>query len=465
MKHPNLNKPMSRRDFLKLAAIAGAGAGLAACAPAVTPAPAATQAPATAVPATAAPSTSSQKQQIKLSLWTHDKLYPTFFLARANEWKANYPQYEFTFDFQQVGDVFTKVLANLSAGQFIPDLLGFEQSWFPNFMKDDIIQQKFVDLTPRISAERSKFVEASWGRYLHKDKVYGVESALCASVLYYQPDLLKKYNFALPQYWDDLLSNGDQLAKQGVAFGLIDAESDFVFTVLFQQRGGLYFASDRSFVLTQEPNKSIFKEVLNFYREGINRKFLYPVSGADFWGAAAFAAFRDGKVASIAMPDWYSDSVLKANAADMGGKWQVAPMPRWKGGGTKTGTWGGTGFGISQSSPNVDLAWDLLHYAYMTEPNQVKRFDEIKYTPTMYDALNDAKFKDGTDSYYGGSSLGASLAAVASDTPVWYQSPVRRDMIDALGTSLAQFCAGKIDADQVLTLVANKTNDALKALG
>jgi ABC-type glycerol-3-phosphate transport system substrate-binding protein len=450
---------MTRRDFLRLATIAGAGAGLAACAPALT------QAPATQAPATSAPATSGPKEKVTLSLWTHDALYPTFFLARAEEWKANHPQYEFTFDFQQVGDVFTKVLANLAAGEFIPDLLGLEQSWFPNFMKDDIIEQKFVDLTPRIGAERSKFVEATWGRYLHKDKIYGVESALCASVLYYQPELLEQNDYALPEYWDDLLSTGEQLAKKGVAFGLIDTESDFVFTVLFQQRGGQYFAPDGTFVLTEEPNRSIMQEVLNFYREGIERKFLYPVSAADFWGAAAFAAFRDGKVASIAMPDWYSDAVLKANAADMEGKWKVAPMPRWKGGGARTGTWGGTGFGIYQGSPHVDLAWDLLHYTYMTQENQVKRFLEIKYTPTMYDALKDPAFSGANDAFYGGSSLGASLAEVANETPVWYQSPVRRDMIEALGVALAEFSTGKIDAERAITDVANKTNAAMDALG
>jgi arabinosaccharide transport system substrate-binding protein len=460
MQHSNLPKRMTRRDFLRLATIAGAGAGLAACAPAVTQAPAATQAPATSAPATGGP-----KEKITLSLWTHDALYPTFFLARAEEWKANHPQYDFTFDFQQVGDVFTKVLANLAAGEFIPDLLGFEQSWFPNFMKDDIIEQKFVDLTPRIGAERSKFVEASWGRYLHKDKIYGVESALCASVLYYQPALLEQHGLAMPEYWDDLLTTGDAWADKGTAFSLFDTESDFVFTVLFQQRGGQYFAPDGTFALTEEPNRSIMQEVLNFFREGAQRKFLYPVSAADFWGAPAFAAFRDGKVASIAMPDWYSDAVLKANAADMEGNWQVAPMPRWKGGGARTGTWGGTGFGIYQGSPHVDLAWDLLHYAYMTQENQVKRFQEIKYTPTMYDALADPEFSGANDAFYGGSTLGASLAEVASETPVWYQSPVRGDMIGALGVALTQFNAGEIDADQVITDIADKTNAAMDALG
>jgi arabinooligosaccharide transport system substrate-binding protein len=448
----NTPNELSRREFLRLLAITGGATALSACTPALVNTSEPTK-----------PST-SLAGPVTLTMWTHDKYYVDFFNARAQEWKANYPEIQFTFDFQQVGDVFVKVLANLAAGEVAPDLLGFEQSWFPNFMKDDIIEQKFVDLTPKIGDERKKFVEGTWGKYIHKGKIYGVESALCASVLYYQPEVLEKHNFQIPATWEELMETGPALGAKGVAFGLADAESDFVFTVLFQQRGGQYFHEDGTFALTDDANRQAFRDVCALYRDGIDKKYLFAVNGADFWGPTTFTAFSEGKVASIAMPDWYSGT-LKGNAADMTGKWRVAPMPMWKNSKLRTGTWGGTGFGISSESKYVDLAWDLLHYSYMTQENQVKRFLEINYYPNMYDAINDPRVKQLNDPYYNGDSLGQSLAQVAADTPVWYQSPVRRDMIEALGVVLPLFAKGEMDADQMIDEIAKKVDEAFKALG
>ena len=76
MHHSSLPKRLTRRDFLRLATIAGAGAGLAACAPALTQAPAATQAL-----ATSAPATSGQKENVTLSLWTHSAGNPNAMTA------------------------------------------------------------------------------------------------------------------------------------------------------------------------------------------------------------------------------------------------------------------------------------------------------------------------------------------------------------------------------------------------
>jgi hypothetical protein len=48
---------------------------------------------------------------------------------------------------------------------------------------------------------------------------------------------------------------------------------------------------------------------------------------------------------------------------------------------------------------------------------------------------------------------------------VWYQSPVRRDMIEALGVVLPLFAKGEMDADQMIDEIAKKVDEAFKALG
>ena len=439
-----------------------AGFVIASCGGA--PAAPAGEAPTSVGGAAAAEPTSASggaKEKVTLSLWTHDKLYVQFFSARAKEWAAKYPQYDFTFDFQQVPDVFTKVLANLAANQPVPDLLGIEQSAFPQFMKDDIIGQKFVDLTEMIGGDRDKFVEGRWALYESSGKIYGVESALSTAAYYYQPEIFEKAGLKVPTTWEDFAVVGAALAKQGIALAPLDSESSGVFDMLYLQRGGQVFDKTGAFVFNSSENRAIALEVLNYIKAGIDQKFFYPAGAADFWGPPLFAAYQEGKVAGAIMPDWYSDSLLKAQAPGMSGKWKLAPMPRWSKGGHTTSTWGGTGFAITKASKHVDLAWDLLRYTYMTKDNQIKRFEEIKYYPTMLEALKDPKVSAVQDTYFGGQAIGQIFAASASDAPVWYQSPVRSDMETELGTQLTNFYAGKTTAESALDAVVATTQKAI----
>jgi maltose-binding protein MalE len=114
--------------------------------------------------------------------------------------------------------------------------------------------------------------------------------------------------------------------------------------------------------------------------------------------------------------------------------WRIAALPKWKGGGHSTSSWGGTGFAIAKASENKELAWDLIHYAYMTKENQIKRYLEIKYYPHMLEALQDPQVASVRDPYYGDQEVGQVWASVATDLPLLFQSPVRGDFETELGT-------------------------------
>lgn len=403
------------------------------------------------------------KQPLTISLWTHDALYVKFFNARAKEWAEQHPEYQFTFDFQQVPDVWTKVLSNLAAGEPVPDLLGIEQSQFPNFMKDDIIEQYFVDLAPMIGAERDKFYEGRWSIYQHKGKVYGVESGLGTTVYYYQPAIFEKAGVdpnAL-KTWDDFMAAGEKLAKQGTAMMPVDIEGDGMFSVLYLQRGGRYFNENGEFILDKPENRAIALEVLQLLKDGLDRKIFWGGNAADFWGPPIFAAYQEGKLAGAVMPDWYSDYLLKPQAEGMSGKWRMMAMPVWKAGGAPTSTWGGTGFAISKQTKNVDLVWDLLHYTYMTKENQLKRFEEIHYLPTMKEAMKDQRVTTATDPYFGGQTTGALFAQIADEMPVWYQSPFRSEMSTELVTQLTLFYKGEISAEEAIDTAIEKTKELI----
>src|SRR5919202_5299918 len=121
------------------------------------------------------PGHAAHATSVTISMWTHDILYVKFFTRRAKEWEKKYPQYHFTYNFVQVpyNDLFTKVLANLSAGTGAPDLVGIEINAFSRFMKGGIAAKGLVDLTPLIGAERDKFLR--WSPYMYKGRIYAKE--------------------------------------------------------------------------------------------------------------------------------------------------------------------------------------------------------------------------------------------------------------------------------------------------
>jgi multiple sugar transport system substrate-binding protein/arabinosaccharide transport system substrate-binding protein len=434
------SKALSRRQFLGLAATAAGSAIIASCAPA-RPAPVGEPTKAVEAP---------KAEKITFSMWTHDKLYVDFFTFRGETWKQDRPQYEFTFDFQQIpyGEVFTKVLANLAAGSGAPDLVGIEISAFSRFMKGDIAEKGLIDLTDWIGDERAKFVEGRWTPYMHKGKLYGVESALCPVGYWYQPAILEAAGIEMPiKTWDDFVAVGKRLAAEKKTMAPVDDLGQGLFMQLFQQRGGNIFAQDGT--VTLDSPEAV--EVLQFLVDGANRDKIFLKAGADsYWGAGTFAAYKDGLAAGAIMPDWYLGATLKPQLADMHGQWRLATLPLWQGGGHKTSTWGGTGFAITRHSQHADLVWSLLHYTYMTLESQVLRFQKIHYFPHMIEAFDDPGVTELEEPYCGGQKVGGVFASVARDIPIQWQSPFWNEAMTELTNQCTMAYAGEISPEAAI---------------
>ncbi len=399
------------------------------------------------------------KEEITITMWTHDFLYVRFFKARAEEWKQKYPQYDFKFDFIQIpyDQVFTKVLNTFAAGTGAPDLVGIEISAFSRFMKDDIAEKCLVDLTPLIGKERRLFVEGRWTPYMYKGKIYGVESALCPVVFYYRDDIFKEAGVKMPiNTYEELVTAGEKIKAMDKFIIPAPRGSDVaLFMLLFQQQGGLVF--------TKEGKLSILDpraiNTLKFLVDGaLNRKIFY--TSEDLYGAPLMAAYKQSKVVGVTMPDWYLVYYLKSQVPELSGKWRIQELPAWKPGGLRVSTWGGTGFAITKQSKYPDLVWDLLHYTYMTKENQVKRFLEIGYYPTMIEAMDDPRVKNFVDPYCGDQKIGEVFSRVAKRVPIQWQSPYWNEAMSIIGREYSLAMNGKKDPEKAIRDMYN----AIKAL-
>jgi multiple sugar transport system substrate-binding protein/arabinosaccharide transport system substrate-binding protein len=358
-----------------------------------------------------------------INMWTHDPLYVKFFTERGKEWAKKYPQYHFTFNFVEIpyAQLFDKVLANLAAGTGAPDMVGIEIGAFSRFMKGNIASKGLVDLTPLVGAQRKEFVR--WEPYMYKGRLYGVESGLSPSGLYYREDFLTQAGIKAPlATYNDLIAAGRiLLKKQNRRILLVGRSDTAIFLQMFQQLGGNIF--DASGNLTLDDPRAV--QVLEWLVKGAKENLFF--TPPDEYGAPALVSLKVGKVAGALMPDWYSGYILKLYVKQEAGKWRVQNLPVWSSGGRRLATLGGTGFAITKQSKHPQLVWSLLHYTYMTEENQVKRFQELNYFPTMKEAWHDPRVTSAPDPYYGGEKLGSIWAKVASQVPSLYQSPFSSD--------------------------------------
>lgn len=370
------------------------------------------------------------QEEVTISMWTHDNLYVEFFTRRGEEWAALHPEYKMNFKFTQIpyDQLWPKILTTLAAGTGVPDLIGIEISAFSRFMKGDIAEQALVDLTPLIGEEKEKFLR--WEPYMHNGKIYGVESALCPVVFYYRKTAFDEVGVSTPmETWEEFTQAGSKLKEKDRYIAAIESSGDTPhhFLALYYQQDGAIFNSKGELMAEDDPRAI---QALQFLQEGVREGILWPTSS--YFDAPHFAALKEGRVVGNYMADWWSVYYQKPQLPEQAGEWRIQLLPAWEEGGRRSSTAGGTGFAITKYSKNPELVFDFLHYTYMTKENQIKRFLELQYFPTMIEAITDPQITEFSNPYYGDQKVGKVFSEAALQIPVQWQSPYWSEAIQIL---------------------------------
>lgn len=394
--------------------------------------------------------TQGDKESVTIQFWTHDQNYIDFFTARAAELteSADSPYaYELTITQAPSADIVTKALAAYAAGRGIPDAIGIEISQFSRFMQRGVAEQTLLDLTDRVADVRDAFFESRWAPYTVDGRVYAVESGYPLSVYYYRQDLMEELGIETPlETWDQVMEIGRTVAvPAGKAMAAISttggqAGGDITqFGLLFQQRGGNFFDAEGN--LTLDTPEAV--EVAEMLATGIEERTILGLT--DFYGGPGAAAMQQGATVGYFMPDWFETYVIRPTVPDQEGLWRIQPLPAFAGGGSRTSVWGGTGFAVSANSPTVEATWELLRYGYLTREGQIKRWEEIKYLPTMEEVWDDPALTE-PDPFLGGQEPGLVYRELAPTAPTQYQSPYWNQLTVELAGQLAELYNGRTSA-------------------
>jgi ABC-type glycerol-3-phosphate transport system substrate-binding protein len=457
-------KKMSRREMLKMTAMAGAGFVLASCS---TP-PAATAEPATAAPAAAEPTKAPEAtqppapttapaantQEVTITYWTWAEANFPHFQKQADRWNQSMtdkPKIKFNGVLvPSTDETISKGMNAMAAGSGVPDVFLIEISQMSKFIKGSptLAEQYLVALNDMLGTYNSKWESdyLGWAPYTWGGKTYGFEIGLCPVAYYYRADLFEQAGIKMPlESWEDWMAAGEVMKKAGHAMCAFDTTGPNELIMTLYQAGGSLFDTSGNLTLQDERAYKALELIISAAKSGVR----WPTEA--FWGAPHYAALNDGSVAGVISAIWYSSFVLKVQAKDQAGKWRVQPMPAWKtsapwGGDKyntrKTSTWGGTALTIPKQSANPQTTFDFLAFSLLTKEGATSAYQVLQQMPIVKSVIHDDSVTNIPDDFYGGQAANKVFADLADYIPPKYPSPFWNEAEQEIGKILAPLMKG-----------------------
>jgi len=347
---------LSRRQFLRGAALGAAGLVLAACG-AGTQNGAASQAGSTAAPA----QQSGGAQKIRAMMWLNSPVLDENFKQRAQMFnQAHQGQYEIDLQLLPYDQYWSKLDLAYGAKDPIDTYMWDVQAY--SHYKAGLLRNLQPDIDKVTAFADKEQYPLELYDYWRFDgtNLYGVPENIQMMALYYNKDLFDKAGIAYPdETWtyDKLLEVAKQLT---ITEGDRTVQWGFDKGALGQWWGAQTFgwaAGSAYFDKVIEPTKFTVSDPRNV--EGIqflhDLVYLHKV-GPDNTQAAAIAQdvslFQTGKVAMVADGTWYMSS-----NTDSPFKWDMAPLPIWKGERALPFWFGGWVVAKDSKAPEAAVAW------------------------------------------------------------------------------------------------------------
>lgn len=438
---PHLHPPLSRRGLLRLGAAAGGTAALASLLSAC--AGSGSTAAVTAGP-------------VDLAFWTHDDGYVKFFTEALPLAEAE-SGFTYAFDVTKIaaGDIPTKLIAQAVANTGTPDVVGLEIGAFARTLRGDIAPELLVDLTDAVADQRDDLIQARLAPFSKDGALYALDSDTPLVVYYHRADEFERLGIPTDlETWEELAAATAPIsASEGVSFGALAVQDPGgtvqSFQIILLQRGGDIFDEDGELnIETPEAEAA-----LRFIVDGIASGFYKTV--ADLYGPSMQSGLKDSSILGVGMPSWYSSYGIKPSVPEQEGRWRVAALPRFEGGGGRTSVGGGTGFAAMRNKPNTQAGVDLVLSTYLNHEQQIKRYRDLGYLPTLRSVFEDPELLTITDPYFGGQALFEVYKDVIDEAPPQHQSANAAIMQTVLSGYLLQAYNGQLTPAQALTAATN----------
>lgn len=443
---------MSRRGFLKAAALGSLMTAAACTAPTV---PAATDGGGAAPEAASGP--------VTLSFWTFVAAHLDYYNAQVERFNEENTEVEITLE----GNVFPtpemhdKLLIALQSGTGAPDIVDVNISYFGTFLRGNI---QFMDLTDLVDRHRENIFEARLAPYQFQGKQYGIPTHLGSYLMYYNRELFEQsgVDFETIETWQDYMDLGADMT--------VDADGDgtpnqwmtaiqsvvprSIFSLMKQNGGGVYDA-EGNFILDSEANIEAASLAQSMVHD---LKIATIPPGGDFHDPGYYEMMNAGtSIASMWYPQWYMIRFTEF-MPDLSGKIVCRPLPAFEPGGAISTMGGGTGTAITTQidEASIPAALDFLEYAKLTYDANIRIWRELGFDPFRSDVYDDPFLQEPLE-YFGNESvmnvIKQNMTALAPE----YLGPRYAETLQLMGEVVAyEIIEQGLDPATVLTNAADR---------
>lgn len=378
---------LSRRDFLRMSASAGAALAVWPSIPKLNK-----------LAATAAP---SPAEATELTFWTFVAAHQDYYQKQVEGWNEANPDRQIklnamTLPYDEMHD---KLLIALQSGTGAPDIVDIEVAKFGLFLRGDI---QLHDLTDMIDRHRDKLILARVALYSYGDKQYAIPTHLGAYIMFYNKELTDSAGIDIESIksWDDFIAAGKEFpnGKDDAWWTALETTDRHSYIGPTLQNGGGVYDRDGNFIMDCQANVEVLQMFVDMLKKD---KIATLAPGGFFHDPAWYEYYNRGKVAAIWMPQWYM--IRQEFLPDLAGKMRIRPMPLFAPNGYTSAMGGGTGTAITkQINPDkLPLAKDFLEYAKLTYDANLQIWNTFGFDPIRFDVYDDPALL-GEMPYWGG---------------------------------------------------------------
>lgn len=443
-------KNLSRREFLQLAALTGAGIVLAACSKP-------TAAPATTAPTGAeAPSgVPAKKDPTPFLFWFQAENHKPEYDKRQAELQDKF-NLKLSYEMMSRDAMTQKFPATLMAGSGFPDIIEQNAGDVVKFLKGNDSIIPFVDLKPSLTASpyANQVLMSRFDRYGKDGKFYGAPHDVHPVVMLYHDRAWKEFGIDMTTVdtYSKFLDAAKEVAKKtdmkmpdGRPRAVImDCLSCTNLPARMMDKGIWWTNANGEPMLKDPALKEAATDWMRFHDYHMEID----------WGNQV-AMVKDGQVLAQFCPDWLYGIHFQGTAADKAwladSPMRMTSLPGMTANSPRTTSWGGTSASVPKLCKIADLAIDVLLYVYFEdgEGQLAQRFVETGILPPVKGAWDHEIFHKPVE-YLGGQVAGEIFIDAANRLPSYSEQWTTDLVTSAWGSQFSAAWAGEITLDECI---------------
>jgi len=334
-------------------------------------------------------------------------------------------------------DVAHDKLLTSVAGNQTPDVSQMGTTWMGEFAKTGALEQ-----VPE-SIDQDAFFESALSTAVVDDKTYGVPWYVETRLLYYRTDIAEKAGITSPPTsWDELKAMAEAMQQKGGAkYGISLSPNNWQELLPFVwQNGGDVISDDGEFTFDSPENVEAIEFYQSFFKDGLTAASVPE-------GFDITPAFVQGTHPMFFSGPWHMSLIEEVGAAEIEGKWAVAPMPEQE---SATSFIGGSDLVVFKNGDNKDAAWKFVEYL-STPAVQQQWYSLVSALPSVESAWESGDLS--TDEQL--SLFGEQLkdAKTPPTIPRWEQVAA-----DAVNTEMEKAMIGDASAEEAAEAMQAKAS-------